>query len=498
MSAELGALVVRAATISGRAAAREQSIGLRVIDGAVHAIDTAGRRKFLCSGVLAAAWAPWAALPKALGVVNASGAVVLTTADSTHVFPIDEWWIEPAPPSTPRQAVASSGFDDLAECLGKPIAFDPDATAGLVSATNVVVHVPRSHRAAETSRRRTIAVAVLLAVVLLPLPLVVTAFGRGWADALTVVGWACVVVSAVALANVVLAVIGRRNSAFLPGREPALRPSSGPRWFRNKASISVSGGVLAVDDGRWRTLLLATPLSTSSRSAVVRARLVRGGRSRLVLIDGSDVVRAELPLRFWSESGLDELLSRMAIVRDPGTERRSLAALRLDPDRGASVPGSSLVTWTSLGVAPLTPLALSVVLQLMVAAFARIGGPVTQVVALTLGITSVVVLLAIVGTELGRRLPWVPSRPRGFRPSRDFAFVIGASGILGVVAAVLVVVGEPGAAGYAIGLAVASVPIQWVVYRHRSVRAQRGVLGIFSWLRAGCPPTEQHSTAKET
>jgi hypothetical protein len=498
LSAELGELVVRAATVSGRAAAREQSIGLTVMDGAVHAIDAAGRHAILCSGVHVAAWAPWTALPKALGVVNASGAVVLTTADSTHVFPIDEWWIEPAPPATPRQAIASSGFDDLAERLGTPIAFDPDATASLVSAANAVVHVPRSRRAAETSRRRTIAVAVLLAVVLLPLPLTVTAFGRGWAEALTAVGWACVVASAVGLANVVLGVIGRRNSVFLPGREPTLRPSSGPRWFRNNASISVSGGVLSVDDGRWRTVLLATPLSTSSRSAVVRARLVRGGRPRVVLIDGADVVRAELPLRFWPESGLDALLSRMAIVRDPGTERRSLAALRLDPDRGATVPGSSLVAWTSLGVAPLTPLALSVVLQLMVAAFARIGGPLPQAAALTLGIASVVVLLAIVGTELGRRLPWVPSRPRGFRPSRDFAFVVGGFAVLGVVAAVLVVSGDPGAAGYAIGLAVTSVPVQWVVYRHRSIRAQRGVLGLLPWLRAGCPPTDQHSTAKET
>lgn len=271
MSAELGALVVRAATISGRAAAREQSIGLTVIDEAVQAVDAAGRHELLCSGVRVAAWAPWTALPRALGVVNASGAVVLTTADCAHVFPLDEWWIEPTPPTTPRQAVASSGFDDLAERLGTPIAFDPDATAGLVSAANVVVHVPRSRRTAETSRRRTIAVAVLLAVVLLPLPLIVTVFGRGWADALTFVGWAGVVASAVALANVVLGVVGRRNSVFLPGREPTLRPSSGPRWFRHNASISVSGGVLSVDDGRWRTLLLATPLSTSSRSAVARA-----------------------------------------------------------------------------------------------------------------------------------------------------------------------------------------------------------------------------------
>lgn len=127
LSSDLPELVVRSAVISDRAAARNQHIGLTVVDGTVSSVRLDGRVEALCSGIRRAAWAPATVLPQEIGVVTAVGAVVLMGDDTMNVFPLDVWWIEPAAPATPRQAVASSGFDDLAARLGLEIAFDPDA-----------------------------------------------------------------------------------------------------------------------------------------------------------------------------------------------------------------------------------------------------------------------------------------------------------------------------------------------------------------------------------
>lgn len=448
----------------------------------------------MCTDVRSVAWAPWAALPKELGVVNSSGAVVLTTRGGVDVFPVDAWWIDPAPPATPRQAVASSGFEDLAERLGLAVSYDPDSTAGLSKASNATAHVPLSSEAMVRSRRMTTVIALILAAALLPLPLLLTVFARGWSDGLAVMGWVCAAASAAALVNVVLGVLGRRQHPTAFG-ERVLRPTDGPRWFQRNAHIDVDRGVIAIADGRWRTILLATPLATSAVSAVVRARVVRGRDPRIVLIDGADVVRAELPLRFWSEQHLNALLAELSIVRDGATERRSSGGVRFDTNRGAGVPGASLVMWTSLGVVPLLPLALATVLQLMVSLFARIGGALTQAVALALGFASIAVLLTVVGAELSRRLPWAGPHPRGFRPSRDFASVVGWFVLFAAVCAILVPLGEPGAAWYAAVLAIASTPFQWCLYRHRAIRAEHGVLNLFAWLRTGCRGT-QHSTTE--
>jgi hypothetical protein len=492
LSAEL---VVRAATVSDRAAATGQRIGLVVVDDSVQAVATDGRSQVLCAGVRSIAWAPWSALPKDLGVVNSSGAVVLTARDGVHVFPVDAWWMDPAPPATPRQAVASSGFEDLAERLGLAVSYDPDSTAGLSTASNATAHVPLSNDAMVRSRRVTTAVALFLAATLLPLPLILTVFARGWSDGLMVMGWVCVAASATALVNVVVGVLGRRPRPTTFG-ERILRPTDGPRWFQRNAHIDVDHGIIAIADGRWRTILLATPLATGVASAVMRARVVRGRNPRIVLIDGADVVRAELPLRFWSEQHVDALLAELSIIRDGSPERRSSGAVRFDTNRGAGVPGASLVTWTSLGVVPLLPLALATVLQLMVSVFARIGGASTQAAALTLGFASIAVLLTVVGVELGRRLPWAEPRPLGFRPSRVFASVVGWFVLFAAVCAILVSFGEPGAAWYAAVLAIASTPFQWCLYRHRAIRAEHGVLDLFAWLGTGCRGTERPTTTE--
>ncbi|WP_148071048.1 hypothetical protein [Curtobacterium sp. PhB115] len=382
----------------------------------------------------------------------------------------------------------------MAERLGLAVSYDPDSTAGLSKASNATAHVPLSSEAMVRSRRVTTVIALILAAALLPLPLLLTVFARGWSDGLAVMGWVCVAASAAALVNVVRGVLGRRQHPTAFG-ERVLRPTDGPRWFQRNAHIDVDRGVIAIADGRWRTILLATPLATSAVSAVVRARVVRGRDPRIVLIDGADVVRAELPLRFWSEQHLNALLAELSIVRDGATERRSSGGVRFDTNRGAGVPGASLVTWTSLGVVPLLPLALATVLQLMVSLFARIGGAPTQAVALALGFASIAVLLTVVGAELSRRLPWAGPHPRGFRPSRDFASVVGWFVLFAAVCAILVPLGEPGAAWYAAVLAIASIPFQWCLYRHRAIRAEHGVLNLFAWLRTGCRGTE-HSTTE--
>jgi len=484
LSTDLPELVVRSAVVSGRAAARDQFIGLTVVDGTVFSVRSDGRIETLCSGIRRAAWAPATALPREIGVVTSVGAVVLISDDSTNVFPLDVWWIEPAAPATPRQAVSSSGFDDLADRLGLEIAFDPDAMTGFQTA-NAVVHVPLPDTAARRARRRTFVVALLQAIALVPVPIAFALLGRGWGGSVAVLGWLSAAVSAAALVNVVLSVRGRRRTRLRIGTT-VVRPRSGPGWFRERAGISVASGMVVIDDGRGRSVLLSTPQATSSASAVVRARTVRGKQARAVLIDGTDVVRAELPFAFWPESDIDELLRDLSVIRDAGSDRRRSADVRFDPHRGAAVPGTSLIAWTSLGVVPLIAVGGATILQLMVSVFAKIGGPLTWGIALSFGSASVVILLAVIGSELGGRLPPVEPPPRGFRPSRTFGSVVGWFVLLSAVAVGLLAVGDPGTACYAEALAFASVALHWSLYRRRAVQSRRGVTSIGRWLATGC------------
>uniref|UniRef100_A0A942SWE3 Uncharacterized protein n=1 Tax=Neobacillus citreus TaxID=2833578 RepID=A0A942SWE3_9BACI len=448
----------------------------------------------ICEDIQGMAWAPGPALPRSTGVVGASGAVTVATGQAIHVFPIDAWWVDPAPPATPRQAVSSSGFDDVARRLGLEIAYDADTVAGLAE-SDLLVERPLSSRTADRSRRASIGVALMLAVVLLPVPLVLTVFARGWSDGLVAIGWSCAAASAAAFCNVLHGVLGRRERTLGPAGT-TVRPVTGPSWFLRHARVAAVDGVLALTDGRWRTMLLATPQTTGSVSAVVRARTVRGNDARVLLIDGTDVVRAELPLRHWPEPDITELLASLAIIRDPSRDRRSSADIRFDTNRGAGLPGLSLVAWTSLGVAPVVPLALTTVLQLMVSVFARIGGPTTLAVALVFAGASAALLVVVIASELVRRLPWDPSDPPGFRPSRDFASVVVWFLALAGLAVFLVLVGESGAAWYAAGLAVASAPFRWCLYRHRAVQSRRGVLDFFTWLRSGCRPYAQQEKGR--
>jgi len=478
--------VVRSAVLSDRVAARRQAVGLCVADGAVHAVSVDGSTRPLTGPVRSMAWAPWATLPAGLGVVTAAGAVVATDPDGVHVFPIDPWWMEPSPAARPAAAVSSSGFADLAERLGITIASDPDAVLGLRRLETAAVHVPRSDAAEDRSRPRTFVVMLLLATTLIGAPLALVVLGRGWTEGLTLLGWLCVAASALALANLLIGVQGRRRAPWRTA-DRLLRPAAGPRWFRDHARVGVRGGLLWIDDGRGQTTLLATPTATASVSAVVRARTVGGKRPRIVLVDGVDVVRAELPLGLWPADELDDLLLDRSIVRDPSSERRSSTHVRFDTHHAAQLPGASLVTRTALGVVPLVPLLLATVLQLMVSVFARIGGALPQSVALAIAFASVSVVLVVVGTELGSRLPAPDGTPAGFRPTRTFASVVGWSALFVGLAALLVAVDDAGTAAYALTLAVASVPFQWCLYRYRALRADRGVLGLPTWLRTGCP-----------
>jgi hypothetical protein len=460
---------------------------LTVQDRLVTAVERTGATETLTGPILAARWTPWDALPPSKGrPISAAGVVILSDADRDHLFPIDDWWMSPTPPSTGETALRSSGFSTLVEELDVPL-ISAEESETPPPLRDPLLHVPQSRRIDLIARRLGLATALLLAgtVLLGPLLLVVVGRALGWEPEFWV--WVCCGASAVGTVFTLVVCTGRvRTAPETTGS--VVRPVAGPKWFRRRATLWLSDrGALQVDAGRGVALLLAAPGSTLSPSAVVRARRTGGSRPRLLVLDAEDVVRAELPLSLWPEEPVTALLVQAGTVIEQGRDRRSARTGRMDPLSRIEEPGLSLVAPTSLGVLPLlSPLRIAV-LQLMVAAVAasELGGFAQAATATALFSSSVCIMLITAAVELGSRLPQVeaPSPASAQTILRLVIWHLAAA----AVAAFFLMTGDWGTGGYAILVGLAGAPFVWVLYRHRAVGERRGILPFSRWLRAGCP-----------
>lgn len=488
---------MHAASLSDRRDARRSLVALAADPSGVSGVTLDGRRTQLTGPIERAIWLPWQALPRQLGVVQSAGVVLLAESDGrTHVFPIDPWWMEPAPAHATETVLVSSGFAELVSRLGVELEVSgntPPST--LWNAVRLHEPVDRAHLRRERAVAR--AVLLLMAVALFGGGVFLLLFGHRVftiEEGPRVLGWVCGVTSAIATLNTVRSLLGRVRMRPR-GDRPAIDPQSGSPWFRRTAAIRrTDAGGLDVIDGQGVVSRFDTTASSSSRSAVVRARIVgRAATGRLLLVDGVDVIRAEIPFDAWARDAggvqaLGAFLVDCGLVVETVADRRRTAALTVDEFRSAGAPGASLFTAaTPLRTAPVTPLVAVLVVQLVVAVFARVGGIVPGALAVAAFVASCAALAAAVGVELGARLP------RGARggavgsPLRS-ALTVGWTVVaIGVGVGVGIVHGAAGPIAYGLLVCAAGPLSAWLRYRTRALGRRESVRGFPAWLRHGAP-----------
>jgi hypothetical protein len=489
--------VVHAASTSDRRDAVNAPVALAADARRVVSIDLVGRIRVLTGVVRRARWMPWNRLPKRLGVIQSAGAFVIEDdGDVTHVFPVNEWWMDPAPAQAPAVITASGGFDELSRELGVELVLQDDGSDGVSWATARVHSPVDSARLRRARVSAAVALGVIVAVFLGGSVFLLLVGHRLFSieDGPRVLGWSCAAASALGTINTVRVLAGRRRTHR--GRAAAtMSPFGGSPWFRRSAAIRrLADGQIETVDGTGTGARFDTTVSSAARSALVRARFVgQGGRGRVLLIDAVDVVRAELPRELWApdESSARELadfLAAAGVLVESTDDRRRSAAASVDEFRNATAPGSSLFTGvTTLRVAPVLPLLAVAVVQLVVAVFARVGGIGSGALAASSLALSVLALGIVVGRELGQRLPRSaePVQPRRTAKAvLTLAWTVSAIGI-GVVVGITAGSWASVAYGLIVGLAVPCT--EWVLYRGRSIAQRRPVVGIVRWLVSGAP-----------
>lgn len=206
-----------------------------------------------------------------------------------------------------------------------------------------------------------------------------------------------------------------------------------------------------------------------------------------------DVIRAEIPFDSWArDSGavqaLGAFMVECGLLVETVPDRRRTTALVVDEFRSAGAPGASLFTAaTPLRTAPMSPLVAVLVLQLVVAVFARVGGTAPTALAIAAFIASCAVLATAIGGELGSRLPRGAREGAVGSPLRSWLVV---AWVLVAVGAGAIVSSADGAAGpIAFGILVgAAAPLTgWLSYRSRAIGRRESVRGLLGWLRNGAP-----------
>ncbi|MFS0728474.1 hypothetical protein ABC270_00185 [Curtobacterium sp. 1P10AnD] len=433
------------------------------------------------------------ALPKRLTPTASNGAVLLKdTTGSLYLVPVDQWWMSPISIVTNEVALASSGLAALLDRFGtdQPIPGNLDA-AQVLTPTN--------------ERRRLMEQRILVVVILLGLgafsadvfgPIVVAIAGGPGTGTF---GWLAAAAAAANALVVLVIAAGRRHRRSTPGGT-VLRPLVGPSWFLSTASVSTDDHGLVLTDGQGITQRLATPDRHLGRDAVVRAVFVHDDDPRVLLIDGTDTLRAQLPLRTWAPApedarALEGLLQGLGVITSAHTDARNRPALALDEMRSRGVGPSSLMLRNAVGSVPAYPFLASSAFTtiVLVGAGSVRPGAASTLVTLVFAAIAVAVVTTIFVVESSSRLPVARIHPEQHgRPDRpQFArrqlTALGVP-ILGAAVAVFYITrGNPFSA-VSILLLVLTVPlVSWLSFRRRRAERGRAPVGFGRWIVIGTP-----------
>jgi hypothetical protein len=485
--------LARPAASSDRAAAATSAMRL-VIDerDRLVVLDQGGERT--TTDTVARAWfLNGDVLPRHLAPTASNGAVLIEdVSGSLNLVPIDDWWMAPVSIVPKELALRSSGLSALLDRFGTE-----DPPPGHFASAHVLTSTDE--------RRRRRSQKILVVVILLGLGAFLTdAFGpivlamTRTPDA-PAFGWISAGAAA-ANAFVVLIVAAGRRRRPRSADAPALRPVAGPSWFLNAASISADDQGLVLVDGQGIAQRLATPDRHLGPDAVVRAAFVHDEDPRVLLIDGTDTVRAQLPLRLWAPSPdealvLREFLQRLGVLTVASDDLRNQPALALDEMRSSRVGPSSLMLPNVLGAVPAYPFLASSAFTTVVLAGARSAGSgdtATIVTALFAAI-AVATVAAVFVVESSSRLPVARIRPeqhgRPDQPALTRRHLV-AVGIPLIGAAVAVWYFEQGNifSATSILLLVFAVPlVSWLTFRRRRAERGKAPVGLGRWIVIGAP-----------
>ncbi len=432
-------------------------------------------------------------LPRRLAPTASNGAVLLEDVNGNlYLVPIDDWWMAPVSVVPRELALRSSGLSTLLDRF----ATDAPLPGHLASARVL---------APTDERRRAVRQKMLIVVILLGLGAFLTdAFGpivltmNRVTDA-PVLGWISAGAAA-ANAIVVLAIAAGRRRLPRKLRGQALRPVVGPSWFLDSASISADDHGLVLVDGQGIAQRLATPDRHLGPDVVVRAAFVHDEDPRVLLIDGTDTVRAQLPLRSWAPSPDDalvlrEFLQRLGVLTLVSDDVRNQPALALDEMRSSRVGPSSLMLPNVLGSVPAYPFLASSAFTTVVLAGARSASPgdTSTIVTAVSAAIAVAAVAAVFVVESSSRLPVARIRPeqhgRPDRPTLTRRHLV-AVGIPLIGAAVAVWYSMQGNvfAAASIPLLVLAVPlVSWLTFRRRRAERGKAPVGLGRWIVIGAP-----------
>lgn len=483
-------VIADASIISDRRAASRQIERLVIEDDQLVGV-TRDSSTTLTGRIVEAWFVDWSEISPMIGHLQVNGGVALRdSSDKTFVIPLDEWWTYPAVAAPIETALASSGLLRLIELFGTPgggalnIARSMPADARLV--------VPRS--SALLRRAAILPNVVLVAgLVLVSGAFLAALFLAAVVRVLPLVLWSvpAIAASAAGLFGALVAINGRRR--VRTDDYVALHPT-GPRWFSENAQIAVeNSGDLVVTDGQGLRRRFVTPVTTNAPRAVVRAIFTTEPRARLLLIDGTQTVRAQFDRAVWfpeDAEGLVAVLQAAGIVTSSATEERNNPKLSIDESSSIDLPARSLVATNALGVARVTPVGAAVVMQLYAASFASGSGQLwAAAICWGLGFLTLIATCGIIWNETSVRVgaPGRPRSPLRFIMHRGFAVVT----VVTIGGAALTVGTAIAGRGYqsvfsAIG-ALLVVLSMWAAYRRRVLLSGHGARSPLGWWASGAP-----------
>lgn len=433
------------------------------------------------------------ALPKRLTPTASNGGVLLEdTSGDLHLVPVDQWWMSPVSIVTNEVALESSGLSALLDRFGtdQPVPED-------LAATQVLT--PTNERRRLTEQRIVVAVILLglgafLVDVLGP---IVVAIAGGPSTELR--GWLAASAAAANALVVLIIAAGRRHRPSSP-EGTVLRPVVGPSWFLTVASVSTDDHGLVLTDGQGMTQRLATPDRHLGRDAVVRAVFVHDDDPRVLLIDGTDTLRAQLPLRTWAPAAddaraLEGFLQGLGIITSAHADARNRPVLAMDEMRSSGVGPSSLMSPNAVGSVPAYPFLASSAFTTIVLVGARSvrPGEASTLVTLVFAAIAVAVVTTIFVLESSRRLPVARIHPEQHgRPDRpQFArrqlTALGVPVLGAAVAVFYIARGNPFSAVSILLLALAVPLVSWLSFRRRRAERGRPSVGLGRWIVIGTP-----------
>jgi len=483
--------IARAASVSDRRAASADASALLLDEHDRLLVATRNGHRIISEPILRAWYLEGFLVPSRIAPTANNGAILLEDARRRHLVPVDDWWMTRTMIEGPSVSLASSGLQTLLD------RFTSDEPLPTDLASAVVLRPTDETRRRRHQRTLTIVIFIgvlaFLATVFRPVLTLVAAVRPETVD------WAGAA-AATANALAVLTIASGRRRRRAPAAPTSLRPSAGPAWFRRTASIAEDEHGLVLTDGQGISQPLATPRRHLGPDAVARAVFVHDHRPRVLLLDGTDTVRSQLPLDRWGASPeqLDALRGRLhslGILTVDGRDPRDVPPLALDEMRNSTVGVASLMSPNAVGTVPAYPLLASsaFIAAVLAGVDAAGGGTAAAVAAGAAAVIAVAVVTMVFVLESSTRLPIVPVTPGQTgvpdRPRvsvRQLAVVVLP--LLGLAVGVwYLAAGNVFSAISLTCLGIAIPVVSWLGFRRRRAGRGRVPVGLGRWIVTGAP-----------